>query len=259
VLALVDLALMQGEKDADRVTALGAGRGKVEITGNIKFDLAMDEAESQLTSEFRDRFGIDGNRPLIVAASTHEPEEKWVLEALETSGYPFRVLFAPRHPERFENVARMLEESRFAFSRRSHYAAESDRSADVILLDSIGELRAVFPLADIVFVGGSLILHGGQSVLEPASAGKAIVVGPYTHNFEEVIKGFLAEDAIIQADPRSSGHDETWELYRAIRTFLDEPEKRAEYGDRALGVMRRNRGATNRTIEALKPLLTRKT
>ena len=254
VLGLVDLALMQDEKDADRVIALGFNAAKVKITGNLKFDLAVEERESQLTEEFRHRFGINSERPLIVAASTHEPEETWVLDALETSGYPFRALFAPRHPERFDSVANMLGDTQYSLARRSNYPTESDKTADLILLDSIGELRAVFPLADIVFVGGSLIPHGGQSVLEPASAGKAIVVGPYTHNFEAVINGLLEQNAIIQAKPPSPEHDEPWELYCALRVFLDEPDQRAELGERALQVINGNRGATSKTVAELKSL-----
>ena len=255
VLGFVDLALMQGEKDADRLISLGFDPTKAKITGNLKFDLAADEVEGKLTEEFRQRFGIDGERPLIVAASTHEPEERWILDALETSGYPFRVLFAPRHPERFAAVANMLSETQYSLARRSNYATESDKTADVILLDTIGELRAVFPLADVVFVGGSFIPHGGQSVLEPASAGKTIVVGPFTHNFEAVINGFLEQNALIQAKPPSPEHDEPWELYCALRIFFDDPAKRAEYGARAREVMETGRGATGKTVVELESLI----
>jgi len=255
VLGFIDVALMQSEKDAQRINILGVEADKVLVTGNLKFDLTIGENETALTEELRARFGIDGERPLVVAASTHEPEEAWVLEALGLSGFPFRLMFAPRHPERFDAVAKMLAETQYSFARRSNYATESDKSSDVILLDSIGELRAVYPLADIVFVGGSLIRHGGQSVLEPAIAGKPVVTGPFTHNFESVVKGFLENKAIIQAQQAERGRDEPWQLYSALRTFFDDPDKRDEYGKRAVEVMENNRGATHRTIEFLRPLL----
>jgi len=257
VLSFIDLALMQDEKDAERMGSLGVDANKITVSGNLKFDLSMDEKESALTEMFRTRFGIDGTRPLIVAASTHEPEEEWVLNALDLSGYPFRLLFAPRHPERFDAVAKTLGETQYSLIRRSNYPTEADKNADVILLDSIGELRAVYPLADIVFVGGSLIPHGGQSVLEPASAGKPVVIGPFTHNFEAVVDGFLEKRAIVQAKSATSGHDEPFELYSALRVFFDEPDKRVEYGKRALEVMESNRGATEKTIESLRPLINR--
>jgi 3-deoxy-D-manno-octulosonic-acid transferase len=257
VLSFIDLALMQDEKDAERMGSLGVNANKITVSGNLKFDLSMDEKESDLTEVFRTRFGIDGTRPLIVAASTHEPEEEWVLNALDLSGYPFRLLFAPRHPERFDAVAKTLGETQYSLIRRSNYPTEADKNADVILLDSIGELRAVYPLADIVFVGGSLIPRGGQSVLEPASAGKPVVIGPFTHNFEAVVDGFLEKRAIVQAKSATSGHDEPFELYSALRVFFDEPDKRVEYGKRALEVMESNRGATEKTIESLRPLINR--
>ena len=257
VLSFIDLALMQDEKDAERMGSLGVNANKITVSGNLKFDLSMDEKESDLTEVFRTRFGIDGTRPLIVAASTHEPEEEWVLNALDLSGYPFRLLFAPRHPERFDAVAKTLGETQYSLIRRSNYPTEADKNADVILLDSIGELRAVYPLADIVFVGGSLIPHGGQSVLEPASAGKPVVIGPFTHNFEAVVDGFLEKRAIVQAKSATSGNDEPFELYSALRVFFDEPDKRVEYGKRALEVMESNRGATEKTIESLRPLINR--
>jgi 3-deoxy-D-manno-octulosonic-acid transferase len=254
ILGYVDLALMQDGKDAERIISLGIDADKVNVTGNLKFDIVFDENENTLTEEFRERFGINGERPLIVAASTHEPEEEWVLDALEMSGYPFRVLFAPRHPERFESIANMLEGTQYSFARRSNYPTESDKCVDVILLDSIGELRSAYPLADIVFVGGSLIPHGGQSVLEPASVGKAIVVGSFTYNFEAVVNGFLERRAISQAKAPTPGYDEPWELYCALRIFLDERHKRAEYGKRALEMVSNSRGASAKTIAYLKTL-----
>ncbi|MGH7783858.1 MAG: 3-deoxy-D-manno-octulosonic acid transferase, partial [Candidatus Binatia bacterium] len=247
VLGCVDLALMQGKKDAERIVSLGLDAKKASVTGNLKFDLAFDESETALTEQFRRRFDIDGTRPLIVAASTHDSEERLLMDALEDVGLPFRILFAPRHPERFDTVAALLTKTQYSFARRSNPPAESDKRTDIILLDSIGDLRSVFPLGDIVFVGGSLIPHGGQSILEPASVGRAIIVGPYTSNFAEVIKAFLEHDAIIQ----TSGP-----LSDAFKELLADTTKRDAYGKRALDVMNSSLGATDKTIKELQPLLT---
>src|SRR5258706_7187455 len=193
VLGKVDLALMQGEADARRINDLGVIPADVFVTGNMKFDLSMDAAESSLTEELRDRFGIDSVRPLIVAASTHSPEERWILAVFReirksSDKNQLRLMIVPRHPERFAEVAELIKNTGFTWVRRSDTESERDKTAAIILLDSIGELRAVYPLADIVFVGGSLIPHGGQSIYEPAAAGKAIITGPHTANFEAVVR-----------------------------------------------------------------------
>ncbi len=154
-----------------------------------------------MTKLLRRRFGFTADAPLIIAASTHAPEEIWILQAFKNvwknseSSLP-RLLIAPRHPERFAEVEKLIRESGFDWAKRSEKASGRDETAEIILLDSIGELRAAFPLAEIVFVGGSLIPHGGQNVLEPASARKAIMTGFYTTNFEAITKEFLKQEAI---------------------------------------------------------------
>jgi len=267
VLNYVNLALMQGQKDAQRIMALGLDARKINITGNLKFDLALDESETELTKQFSERFGIDGERPIVIAASTHGAEEELVLGAfvLFSVIHPNikpRLIIAPRHPERFDEVAEMIDSSvrkerdfydpRFA--RRSMAKAETDKLINVILLDSVGELRSILPLGDIVFVGGSLIPHGGQSVLEPAAAGKAIITGPYTHNFESVIREFLSNNALIQlsVDPVETLAEQ---LYDVMDELLTDSTKRNALGSAALAVMKANRGATSKTVEYLRPLI----
>ena len=203
VLHYVDFALMQTNADAQRLLRLGINAHKVKVTGNIKFDQQPIPQESIFLSYFSERFDISPENPLIVAASTHAPEEKWILEAFKevyknrTENLP-RLLLAPRHPERFDEVAEIIRKSGLKLVRRSSPLRLEDVSADVILLDSIGELRQVFALAEIVFVGGSLIPHGGQNILEPAIAGKAVVTGFYTMNFAEIIKTFEQNEAVIR-------------------------------------------------------------
>ena len=267
VLANVDLALMQGTADAKRLISLGMNDAKTAVTGNIKFDLGFDEAESRVTDEFRKRFAINSSRPLIVAASTHEPEERYALEAFCSAAVNAkptpRFLITPRHPERFGLVAKLIDQFRrdpanewreFSFARRTGEERDADKNADVILLDTVGELRAIYPLADIVFVGGSLIPHGGQSILEPAAAGKAIITGPHTHNFADAVKVFHANGALIQLEdgPEVSTVDR---LFDAISDLLENASQRDELGRNALSVMEANRGATHKAIEALAKLV----
>src|SRR5205085_6879842 len=140
-----------------------------------------------LTSILCERFQFDDERSLIVAASTHSPEEKIILEAfkqIRSKNERARLLVAPRHPERFSEVASLLESSGFSWSRRSTEPSANDPVSDIVLLDSIGELRAVYPLAKLVFMGGSLTHTGGHNILEPAAAGICTVTGGHTFNFK---------------------------------------------------------------------------
>ena len=257
VLGDVDIALMQTAGDAKRIIGLGFDKERAEVTGNMKFDQVPGSADPNLTRYFQKRFGFTEKKPLIIAASTHEPEEKLVLESLKREmGRSCRLMIAPRHPERFDAVAEILEHSPFSFARRTTEESEKDIHADLILLDSIGELRSVYPLADVVFVGGSLVPHGGQSMLEPAAEGKPIVTGPYTHNFESVVTEFLNNDAIVQTPTAPDDSQISQHLYEEFTLLLENESRRTELGQNARSLMERASGdATSRTITFLAPLI----
>lgn len=254
----VDLALMQTQKDARRlVETLGVRGAKVKITGNIKFDQTVET--SDLTEAFHTRFSISKDAPLIIAASTHAPEESLILDAFKqvyktttTEKLP-RLMIVPRHPERFDEVAEQIKATGFAWTRRSDAQAASDADAEIILLDSIGELRAIYPLAEIVFVGGSLIPHGGQNVLEPAAARRAIVTGFYTMNFEAIVREFTKQDALIQL-PKLAEREASVKLAEVFSELLNGDERREKLAANAARVVQANRGATRKTIEHLAPL-----
>ncbi len=255
----VDLVLAQTPADAKRFLAFGIRGTKVKVTGNIKFDQRFDDAENKLTGEFRERFGISPDAPLIIAASTHSPEEKLILEAVKelwknSSDKLPRVLLVPRHPERFAEVAQIIKDTGFIWAKRSENLSERDKTAEIILLDSIGELRAIYPLAEIVFVGGSLIPHGGQNILEPANCKKAIVTGFYTMNFKAIVEEFLAKEALIQL-PKLSEKDIPDRLAETFAELLQDENRRNELAENAFRVAEDNRGATAKTIESLKPFL----
>jgi 3-deoxy-D-manno-octulosonic-acid transferase len=261
VLADIDLALMQGEADAQRIIDLGIERGRVAVTSNLKFEQSSSNADAELTEQFRKRFRISAEKPLIIAASTHEPEERYVLESLDGElGRSCRLMIAPRHPERFGAVEKLLRESQANnFVRRSDPQSGADERADIILLDSIGELRAAYPLAEIVFVGGSLIPHGGQSVLEPAAEGRAVITGPHTANFESVVREFLQNDAILQTSESPDDSHVSERLHERFALLLRDGERRAELGRNAAAIMNRsNRDAIATTIEKLKILIDRR-
>lgn len=259
VLGYLDLALMQSNADATRLMELGLRASKARVTGNLKFNIDLDEPETALTETLRARFGIDPDAPLVIAASTHSPEEAWLLDAFKevwktSSDNLPRLLIAPRHPERFNEVAELIKKTGFTWVRRSDEESEQDQTAEIILLDSIGELRACYALAELVFVGGSLIPHGGQSIFEPASAGRAIVTGPHTANFAVSVKEFTEHDALVQL-PRDGKKQVVPRLVETLSDLLADHQRRARLGSNALAVMDTSRGSVDRTIEYLAPII----
>lgn len=259
VMRYIDVALMQTVEDANRLLQLGIQKNKVKITGNFKFDQKPDEKEDILTVYFQERFNFSENSPLIVAASTHEPEEKWILEAFKNvyksniTNLP-RLVIAPRHPERFAAVEKLVEETGFSWVKRTSTVGFEDELADVILLDSVGELRAMYPLAEIVFIGGSLIPHGGQNFLEAVRHKKAVIAGHYMTNFQAMTKDFVKENALLQL-PKLSNDEIPKVLTETFQKLLTDDETKDELAENALTLMKKNRGATNKTLEYLQPYL----
>jgi 3-deoxy-D-manno-octulosonic-acid transferase len=261
VLEDLSLAAMQTESDAARVSALGIRSERVRVAGNVKFDIE-DAGAHPLTDELRRRFRFDGERPLVVAASTHAPEERVLLEAFKIMSSASRarrprLLVAPRHPERFGEVAALVDSSGLSWARRSEAARGLDAECDVVLLDSIGELRAVYPIAEVVFVGGSVAPVGGHNVLEPALAARAIVTGAHTSNFKAIVETFLERDALVQL-PHGDDAQVSRALARAFDGLLEDDSKRRSMGERARAVLEQNRGATARTVGLLASLLSQR-
>jgi 3-deoxy-D-manno-octulosonic-acid transferase len=259
VLENISLALMQSDADAGRIRELGIPRERVLTPGNLKFDSAEGALDENAIRGFRERFGFDGARRLIVAASTHAPEEIIVIKAFEKlkesqSSYQPRLLIAPRHPERFAEVAALLRDSGLRWSRKSDGQGAGDRDCDVVLLDTIGDLRHVYPLADVAFVGGSISMHGGHNVLEPGAQGVCVVVGAHMHNFASVTKALRDENAIVQL-PKVSTAEAAAELASALEMLLSNDSLRQEIARKALLVCNRNLGATERTLTLIESLL----
>ena len=259
IVSCLDLALMQSEADAVRIRALGLASDRVRVSGNVKFDAGVGASEDALSRELGARFRLDSGRPLIVAASTHAPEERIVIEAFKqlraTHGIAeARLLIAPRHPERFAETADLLDSSSLSWTRRSSPQGKPDASCDAILLDTIGELRAVYPHASVVFVGGSIARTGGHNVLEPAAVGACVVTGAHTTNFAAIMRAFLQADALVQL-PDLSETEAPSALARVFAELLSDDARRRETASRALAVVEQNRGATERTVKLLAPLL----
>jgi 3-deoxy-D-manno-octulosonic-acid transferase len=259
VLSAISIAVMQSERDAARLASLGMNADKLLVSGNLKFDAGTLPADDLLSREFRERFQLDGNAPLVLAASTHDPEEVILLntfrQVLVRSGAKLRLMIAPRHPERFAEVADFIKASGLRWVRRTAPPKTSDGDAEVILLDSIGELHSAYSLATIVFVGGSLARTGGHNILEPAAVGAAVITGPHTYNFQFIVETFVQAGAIIQLQPQSDS-GAIVELGNVILELLAEPARRIELGSRAQKLVKENRGATERTLDLLQPIFT---
>jgi 3-deoxy-D-manno-octulosonic-acid transferase len=204
VLAQVDLLAMQTAEGATRVGRLGAPEERIRMVGNAKFDQAYPEFGLEVKQEFLQQYQWEEADPILVAASTHKGEEPIVITAFQTllaETPSFKLILAPRHPERGEEVAVLLKEAGLSFKRRS--TGQGAATPQVVLLDTFGELGLAFNVADLVFMGGSLTPVGGHNVLEAAAQFKPVIYGPYMYKtresqrlLEEVDAGFTVHDAV---------------------------------------------------------------
>jgi 3-deoxy-D-manno-octulosonic-acid transferase len=254
VLADVDRFCMQSEESARRVMDLGAPAGRVSVTGSLKFD-SLQIPSSTLQTRARQRvlrfFRVAPSRIVIVAGSTMRGEEPAVFGALariKATSPGAIAIVAPRHPERFGEVERLAKAAGFVTVRRSELPIDAEPRADIVVLDSIGELADIYQVATAVFVGGSLVDHGGHNILEPAIFGKPIVFGPSMRNFREIADAFLANGAAAQVQsPR--------ELEEMLLTLVTDPVRRAGLGAAARALVEANRGAKETTLRVIVDLL----
>ena len=250
----LSLAIMQSEVDAGRLRDLGMPSDRIHTAGNLKFEAGAVAPATEKTQEIRERFALSSGVPLILAASTHAPEERVLLESFKHLSANARLMLAPRHPERFQEVASLIRDSGMSWARRTNAPDAADASANVILLDTIGELPATYALATVVFVGGSIVDRGGHNVLEPAAAGAPVVTGAHTHNFHAIINLLNEANAIVQLPPLPDDAAAN-ELTRVFAQLLADPERRNQLAARAKQLVVENQGAAERTIKLIAPLL----
>lgn len=249
MLQKISLIAAHGEKDAQRFIELGAAKEKVLVTGNLKFDLQFPRDLWQRSEELRALLG--NNRFVWIAASTHDKEEEMILAAhqiLRRKALNALLILVPRHPDRFHLVAE-LSLRYFPTVRRSSLQKCSEKTA-VYLCDTMGELLIHYAAADVAFVGGSLIPHGGHNFLEPAALGKPILTGPNLFNFAEISELFLSANALKKIFDAESLASELYSLYHA-------QEKRELMGQQALKIVKENRGALDRQVKLVNQMLTR--
>jgi len=243
----VTLIAAQAEADAERFRALGAPR--VEVVGNLKYDLQLpDNLLEQGRALRRERLGE--NRPVWIAASTHADEDEQILETftqLRVRWPDLLLLLVPRHPERFDGVAALCQQRSFNVVRRSDQQPCRPETA-VFLGDSMGELLRFYAAADLAFVGGSLVPTGGHNVLEPALLGLPVLFGPHMFNFTEASQRLLDAQAAVQVANAA-------ELAAAVDQWLAEPASRRNAGQRGQAVVERHRGALVALVKRIEALL----
>ena len=248
VLQNVDLFLAQTAEDASRLRDIGAPAERVQVSGNLKFDVTMPSPPA-IVASLRSAFQQAGAGPVVVCGSTVEGEEGLLLRAFENvlASHPRAVMIlAPRRPERFGEVAQLLEQLGIRFWRRSLWSGDAI-AGGVFLVDTIGELASLYALADVAFVGGSLVPRGGHNIIEPAQHGVAIMVGNHTENFRDIVSLFQSQDAVRVVGPA--------EFPLVLMDLLSNEAERVALGRRGAETLRSQMGATEKTLRALEQLL----
>ncbi len=248
ILSEVDLFLAQTESDRSRLIEIGAAPERVEVTGNLKFDVSPPPPPPIIAS-LRSAFDRAGAGPILVCGSTVEDEEPLLLRAFENvrASHPRAVMIlAPRHPERFAEVTALLEQLGMKFWRRSLWNGEPI-AGGVFMVDTIGELAALYSLGTLAFVGGSLVPRGGHNIIEPAQYGVPVIVGTHTENFRDIVGLFQSRNAVRVVGPA--------ELPLAFMELISDDAERIALGKRGQEALLSQKGATQRTLAALERLL----
>jgi 3-deoxy-D-manno-octulosonic-acid transferase len=230
----------QTEADANRLKILGAA--EISVMGNLKFDIEPPAEMQQLGTDLRQRFGAE--RPVFLAASTREGEEALLLNEIKNIGVAnLLTVIVPRHPQRFDEVARLIQQQGLTLQRRSEHAAITP-ATQVVLGDSMGEMFAYYAACDVAFIGGSLLPFGGQNLIEACAVGKPVLIGPHTYNFAQATEMAIACGAALRID-----NAETLSAQLAI--LLNDATRRIHMSKAALTFALSNRGATETAVKLI--------
>ncbi len=242
---------VQNEFYEKRFELLGANPASLHNVGSMKFDRLMTDRNAAAVCELRTAFGIEENTMVLMAGSTHAPEEQIVIETwkqLRASFPELQLILAPRHAERFEEVANLVKQNGCHLIRRSDEFQPKSEKQTVLLLDTLGELSACWGLADIAYVGGTLTNRGGQNMMEPAAYGCAVLFGPNTWNFADVVEELKNRNACQVVEDQSSLQDNVCNL-------IEDSRLRDEMGTAASEYVLSKRGATFKTVNQLERML----
>jgi 3-deoxy-D-manno-octulosonic-acid transferase len=246
----IRLFLMRSDEEAERALQLGAPPDRVWATGNTKFDALVLDRPAGDDEALRAAMGLDPSRPVLIAGSTHEGEEEILLGVFRELAVEFprlQLVVAPRYVERSGRILALFSEA--GFSARARSAGPGGRAAQVVVLDTVGELAAAYRLATLAFVGGSFVRRGGQNVLEPAGQGKPVLFGPNMENFKDSVQVLVGRGGIQVATPE--------QLHRVARELLSRPEEIVRLGAMAREAVGAIRGASARNVEHMLRVLPR--
>jgi 3-deoxy-D-manno-octulosonic-acid transferase len=256
VLEHVDVICAQTEADAERFRHLGAAPERIVLAGNLKFDSEPPRLAA-FSCLLEKAVAMTARGPIMIAASTMPGEEPIVLAAWSKvrAHYPKALLvLAPRHPARFDEVAQILTDSGRSYTRRTHLASQEPEissqvaAPEVLLLDTIGELAGILELADVVFMGGSLVPTGGHNILEAAYWAKPVVFGPHMENFQDIARLFLEANACVQVQDAAG-------LAESVLKLFGDRAAAERLGERGKQVLQKQTGATARVLEQVQRLL----
>ena len=254
-----DIILTQSEENLTHFLQLGANQSRCMNSGNLKFDIGVNEQVINKKAELAKLLFANDNqakRTVWLVASTHEGDEVIALTAFKEllSRYPSLLLvLVPRHPERFEHVANLCLEQQLTLAKRSESTIINDEQ--VWILDSLGELMAAFALSDIVTMGGSFSEIGGHNPLEPALFNKPVIVGHNMSNFNEIMQQLRQENAIIELTNSTPTNESSTQLVNEISALLQQPKRQQTLGENALKVVLQNQGASEKTLAQVINLL----
>lgn len=245
----IALIAPQDDISGQRYLSLGYNPAQLKLTGNIKYDLVLN---ARLQNEIRHLHDIwSSGRPVWIAASTHEGEEEIILNAhriLLEKHQNLLLILVPRHPERFNAVADLIEKAHFSYIRRTQNIQPTPETK-VMLGDTMGELMLLYGIATIAFVGGSLVKRGGHNPLEPLAFKLPVISGKYTFNFPEIFTKLIEVQGVLQVNETPQA------LAQAVEHFLNSHAARVRYGEAGYEVLVENRGALDRLLALLRPYL----
>ncbi|MEM6162419.1 lipid IV(A) 3-deoxy-D-manno-octulosonic acid transferase [Erwinia sp. P6884] len=248
LLQRITLIAAQNEEDGERFVSLGLKRSQLTVTGSLKFDISVTPELAARAITLRRQWAP--RRPVWIATSTHEGEESIILDAHRRllSRFPdLLLILVPRHPERFSTARELTQKAGFSFTLRSSGEIPSG-STQVVIGDTMGELMLLYGIADLAFVGGSLVERGGHNPLEAAAHALPVLMGPHTFNFKDICARLQQADGMITVTDAAS-------LDKEIGTLLTDEDYRLYYGRHAVEVLHQNQGALQRLLQLLEPYL----
>ena len=242
---------IQTPKDADRFATIGAPQERMKVTGNIKFDLPIETVPDVERIKLKKSLRVAENSPIFLAGSTHAEEEKLLIHSLKELQQRFPelvILIVPRHPQRAASIKRLLAEEGLSATLKTALKPRSGEdhthSPGIIIVDTLGELRRLYAIADTVLVGGSLIKHGGHNPLEPAMFKKPILFGPHMHNFEWIANTLVRSKGAIMVEDAN-------DFLKEATRLLANPKERKTLGEQAYKILQKNRGALEKTLKVI--------